>query len=53
MKVIKVILADDQQTVKEALNLFISSDQRLKVIAECDNGDNRRSGYAGSSIPHC
>lgn len=38
MKVIKVILADDHRLVREALNLFISSDQRLKVIAECDNG---------------
>ena len=39
MKAIKVILADDHRMVREALNLFISSDQRLKVIAECDNGE--------------
>jgi DNA-binding NarL/FixJ family response regulator len=39
MKAIKVILADDHRLVREALNLFISSDQRLKVIAECDNGE--------------
>ncbi len=39
MKAIKVILADDHRLVREALNLFISCDQRLKVIAECDNGE--------------
>jgi len=39
MKAIKVILADDHRLIRDALHLFISSDQRLKVIAECDNGE--------------
>src|SRR6201995_946961 len=39
MKPIKIILADDHRLVREAINLFISSDRRLKVIAECDNGE--------------
>jgi DNA-binding NarL/FixJ family response regulator len=39
MKAIKIILADDHRLVREALSLFISSVRRLKVIAECDNGE--------------
>ena len=39
MKAIKIILADDHRMVREALHLFISSDRRLKVIAECGNGE--------------
>ncbi len=39
MKASKVILADDHRMVREAINIFISSDPRLQVIAECDNGE--------------
>lgn len=39
MKAIKVILADDHRLVREALSIFISSDKRLQVIAQCDDGE--------------
>lgn len=36
---IKVIIADDHRLVREAWNLLLSRDKRIRIIAICENGD--------------
>jgi two-component system invasion response regulator UvrY len=36
---IKVVIADDHQLVREAWKLLLSKDKRLSVVAICENGD--------------
>ncbi len=36
---IKVVIADDHQLVREAWNLLLSRDKRLSIVAICENGD--------------
>jgi len=37
---IKLLLADDHQPVREAWKLILSRDERFQVIAECESGES-------------